>query len=151
MKTGFPFFYPLCLRLVSLAFSLFPVVASIELFSFPAWCPFPPVALYFPCPTSGVGGGCRGGLQSWRSHRFNSAPLIWCPMLPCFQVSHMLQRATSTLWCGWARWPAKVKALRILVSPCSGCSAPGGVEGGYTIRWWWDGLCCRAEAADDQP
>lgn len=56
-------------------------------------------------------------------------------MLPCFQVSHMLQRATSTLWCGWARWPAKVKALRISVSPCSGCTAPSGAEGGCTSRW----------------
>lgn len=47
----------------------------------------------------------------------------------------MLQRATSTLWCGWARWPAKVKALRISVSPCSGCTAPSGVKGGCTSKW----------------
>lgn len=79
-----------------------------------------------------IGEGCRA-FQGFQQG-FNSAPLIWCPMLPCFQVSHMLQRATSTLWCGWARWPAKVKALRILVSPCSGCSAPSGVEGDCTNR-----------------
>lgn len=90
-----------------------------------------------------VGEGCRD--------LFNSAPLIWCPMLPCFQVSHMLQRATSTLWCGWARWPAKVKALRILVSPCSGCSAPGGVEGGCTSRWRGDGMVCVVEQKQLMP
>lgn len=135
-RQGLLFSNLLCLRLASIALSLLPVVASIELFLFLPGLHFR-LSLFISHaqPYLSWGGGCRGGLQSWRRHHFNSAPLIWCPMLPCFQVSHMLQRATSTLWCGWARWPAKVKALRILVSPRSGCSAPGGVEGGCTSRW----------------
>lgn len=117
----------------------------IELFPFLPGRHFRLSLFYFPCPSLPLcgSGGLRERLQSWR-RQFNSAPLIWCPMLPCFQVSHMLQRATSTLWCGWARWPAKVKALRILVSPGSGSGSPDEVNGGgaWTGRWdgglyWW--------------
>ena len=43
------------------SFLCFLVVASIELFSSPAWFPFPPVALYFPCPTLPLWGAVGEG------------------------------------------------------------------------------------------
>lgn len=51
----------------------------------------------------------------------------------------MLQKATSTLWCGWARWPAKVKALRILVSPCNSGSSNHEPGGGGRLHKEMDG------------
>lgn len=36
------------------------------------------------------------------------------------------------------------------MSPCSGSSAPVGVDRGFTSGWW-GGSSCGAEAVDDQP